>query len=154
MAKLTLAQKLERAAQRKAKAEQEQARLKTEQRKERTRQLIELGGLIVKAKIDHLPPTALYAQFLRIAEDAKIDPTRVTLWAREGGRHFQSEEDNRVVAIARFEHRIEPEIAAALRAAGLRWSKLLNQWQGRVLWDDAAAAVEAGGGTIERVRES
>ncbi len=70
MAKSTLADQLAKVAERKAKAEQDEARLKERQRAERTRQLIELGGLVAKAGIDGLPPSALYACFLRIAEDA------------------------------------------------------------------------------------
>ena len=75
MPKLTLAERLQRAAERKARAEQEQARLKIMQRKERTRRLIELGGLAVKAGIDGLSTAALYDRFLAIAAEAK-DPAR------------------------------------------------------------------------------
>lgn len=70
MPKLTLAERLERAAARKARAEQEAARLKLMQHKERTRHLIEVGGLAVKAGIDELPPAALYDRFLAIAAEA------------------------------------------------------------------------------------
>ena len=74
MAKTTLADKLAKVAERKAKAGRDEVRLKDQQRAERTRQLIELGGLIAKAGIDGLPPRALYACFLRIAEEAKTQP--------------------------------------------------------------------------------
>ena len=75
MPKLTLAQRLEKAAARKAKVEQEEARLKLQQRKERTRRLIEIGGLAVKAGIDDLPAAALYDRFLAIAADAMPCPS-------------------------------------------------------------------------------
>ena len=136
MAKTTLADKLAKVAQRKAKAEQDEARLKDRQRAERTRQLIELGGLIAKAGIDGLPPSALYACFLRIAEEAK-DKSKVALWEREGGRHFQAEGDAREIAIARFQGKVETGLAASLRKLGFRWNRLLGQWEGNVLYAEA-----------------
>lgn len=150
MPKLTLAQRLEKAEARKAKAEQDAARLKIQQRKERSRRLIALGGLAVKAGIDELPAAALYACFLKIAEGAK-DADTVTRWEREGGRHFQAEEDARVVAIARFSTKIEPELAASLRGIGFRWNRFLKQWEGKVLLAEAESLVTSQGGTIEEV---
>jgi len=150
MPKLTLAQRLERAEARKAKAEQEAARLKLIQKKERTRRLIELGGLAVKAGIDELPPTALYACFMHIAKEAK-NPDTLTRWERIGSKHFQEEEDMRVIAIARFPDKVEPELAAALRSAGFRWNRFLKQWEGKVLWDEAASMVKGQGGSIDMV---
>ncbi len=67
---------------------------------------------------------------MRIAADAK-DADTLNRWEREGGRHFQIEEDTRVVAIARFSSKIEPEVAASLRAIGFRWNRHIKQWGGR-----------------------
>lgn len=150
MPKLTLAERLQRAAERKARAEQEQARLKIMQRKERTRRLIELGGLAVKAGIDGLSTAALYDRFLAIAAEAK-DPAAVAHWERAGSRHFQKEEDAKVVAVARFVGTIETELAASLRAVGFRWNRLLHQWEGKVNFAEAKALVEGMGGVIEEV---
>ena len=100
MPRLTLAERLQRAGQKRIRAEQEEARLRTIQRKMRTRGLIEMGGLVVKAGLDELPPTALYAALLRIA--AEVNPETIALWEREGSRHFQAEEDARIAAVARF----------------------------------------------------
>ena len=149
MPKLTLAERLDRAAARKAKAEQEAARLKLMQQKERTRRLIEIGGLAVKAGIDTIPSAALYDRFLAIAIDAKDEKT-VALWERAGSRHFQEEEDTRVVVVARFANKIEPDLAASLRALGFRWNRFLKQWEGNVDYDAAAALVEEQGGTISK----
>jgi len=149
MTKTTLAEKLAKVAQRKAKAEQEEARLKEQQRAERTRHLIEMGGLVAKAGIDGLSPRALYACFLRIAEEAK-DKGNIALWEREGARHFQAEEDAREIAIARFPDKLAPELAAALRKLGFRWNRFLGQWEGKVLYPDAEKVVTAAGGTISK----
>lgn len=150
MPKLTLGQRLERAAARKAKAEQEAAQLKLMQQKERTRRLIEIGGLAVKAGIDGLPSSALYDRFLHIATEAKDDKA-VAAWERAGSRHFQKEEDTRVVAVARFPEKIEPELAASLRSIGFRWNRFLKQWEGNVDYDEAAALVGGQGGKIEKL---
>jgi hypothetical protein len=150
MPKLTLAERLERAAGRKARAEQEAARLKLIQKKQRTRRLIEIGGLAVKAGIDELPAAALYDRFLRIADEAK-DAKAVTQWERAGSRHFQAEEDTRVVAVARFAAKIEPEVAASLRSIGFRWNRFLKQWEGNVDYDEAAKMVKSQGGSISKL---
>ena len=149
MAKTTLADKLAKVAERKAKAGRDEVRLKDQQRAERTRQLIELGGLIAKAGIDGLPPRALYACFLRIAEEAK-DKSKVAVWEREGGRHFQVEDDAREIAIARFPGKVETELAASLRKLGFHWNRLLGQFEGNVLYADAEKAVTVAGGTISK----
>lgn len=153
MPKLTLAERLQKADARKARAEQEAARLKLMQRKERTRHLIEVGGLLVKAGIDQLPPAALYDRFLRIAAEAKDDPKAVAAWERAGSKHFQKEADTRVVAIARFGTKIDPELAATLRDIGFRWNRFLKQWEGKVAFDEAKAVVENSGGRIQQVDE-
>lgn len=150
MPKLTLAERLQRAAERKARAEQEQARLKIMQRKERTRRLIELGGLAVKAGIDGLSTAALYDRFLAIATEAR-DPAAVAHWERAGSRHFQKEEDAKVVAVARYVGTIETELTASMRSIGFRWNRLLHQWEGKVNFTEAKALVEGMGGTIELV---
>lgn len=150
MPKLTLAERLERAAARKARAEQEAARLKLMQRKERTRHLIEIGGLAVKAGIDQLPPAALYDRFMAIAAEAS-DKKAVASWERSGSRHFQTEEDSRVVAVAKFPGKIEPELAASLRSVGFRWNRYLKQWEGKVEYDEAEKLVVAQGGKIRNL---
>jgi hypothetical protein len=150
MPKLTLAERLVRADARKARAEQEAARLKLMQRKERTRHLIEIGGLAVKAGIDELPPSALYDRFLTIAAEAS-DKKAVASWERAGSRHFQAEEDIRVVAVAKFTSKIEPELAASLRSIGFRWNRYLKQWEGKVEYAEAAPLVRGQGGKIEKV---
>ncbi len=153
MPKLSLAERLQRAAARKARAEQEAARLKSMQRKARTRHLIEVGGLAVKAGIDELPPAALYDRFLKIAADAKAEPKAVAAWERAGARYFQEEADTRVIAIARFPGKIAPEVAASLRAIGFRWNRYLRQWEGKVDWAEAKDAVDTAGGKIDRVKD-
>ena len=90
MPKLTLAERMDKAARRKARATQDIARLEKLQKNEQTRRLIELGRLAAKTGIDTLPPAALYACFLRIAKEA-ADAKMVAAWSRDGGRLLRRE---------------------------------------------------------------
>ncbi len=104
----------------------------------------------VKTGIDELPANALYACFLRIAKDSQ-DARAVAAWEREGAKHFQREADARVVAVAKFDEKIEPEVAASLRALGFRWNRYLGQWEGKVEFAEAKKTVEQVGGKIQKV---
>jgi len=65
-------------------------------RRARTRRLIELGGLIVKARLDAMVEddrAAIYGALLGLVQQA--DPERrdevVALWRRKGKRAFEAE---------------------------------------------------------------
>ena len=65
-------------------------------RRERTRQLIELGGLVVKAGLVELADddrAMLYGAFLSIADKLRSDtaPDAAALWRRRGKRAFAAE---------------------------------------------------------------
>jgi len=65
-------------------------------RRERTRWLIELGGLVVKARLDVLVDddrAAIYGALLGLAQQAggeRLDEV-VALWRRRGKRAFEAE---------------------------------------------------------------
>mgnify|MGYP000202127550 FL=1 len=66
------------------------------QRRERTRQLIELGGLVVKAGLVDLTDddrAALYGAFLTVAAKLRSEDREqaLVLWKRKGKRAFESE---------------------------------------------------------------
>jgi hypothetical protein len=65
-------------------------------RRERTRQLIELGGLVMKAGLVDLTDddrAILYGAFLTVAEKLSGDErdTALALWRRKGKRVFEAE---------------------------------------------------------------
>ncbi len=68
-------------------------------RRERTRQLIELGGLVVKAGLVDLTDddrATLYGAFLAVADrlrGGEADNAR-TLWRRKGSRAFEAQQDD------------------------------------------------------------
>lgn len=65
-------------------------------RRERTRRLIELGGLVVKARLDVLVDddrAAIYGALLGLAQQAGDEQRDevVALWRRKGKRAFETE---------------------------------------------------------------
>lgn len=65
-------------------------------RRERTRHLIELGGLVIKAKLDELTKddrTVLYGAFLTMAATLRRPEGvgTIELWRRTGKRAFEAE---------------------------------------------------------------
>jgi hypothetical protein len=65
-------------------------------RRERTRHLIELGGLVIKAKLDELTTddrTVMYGAFLTLAATLKSPEGTGTVefWRRVGKRAFEAE---------------------------------------------------------------
>lgn len=67
-------------------------------RRERTRRLIELGGLIVKARLDVLVDddrAAIYGALLGLVQqvDEEQRDEVVALWRRKGKRAFEAEQN-------------------------------------------------------------
>lgn len=65
-------------------------------RRERTRHLIELGGLVVKAKLDELSGddrAVLYGAFLAVADRLRGEDREgvMAIWARRGHCAFEEE---------------------------------------------------------------
>ena len=65
-------------------------------RRERTRQLIELGGLVVKAELVELTDddrATLYGAFLTVAAKLQSDEREqaLMLWKRKGKRAYEAE---------------------------------------------------------------
>ena len=69
-------------------------------RRERTRQLIELGGLVVKAGLVDLTDDdrgTLYGAFLTVADRLRSDErdNALALWQRKGKRAFEAEQEDK-----------------------------------------------------------
>ena len=68
-------------------------------RRERTKQLIELGGLVVKAELVELTDddrATLYGAFLTVAAKLQSDEREqaLMLWKRKGKRAFEAESES------------------------------------------------------------
>ena len=138
MPKLSVAERLDKIAQRKAKDERLEARLKLIQKKADTRSAAEISRLAIKAGIDHLSPTTLYGCFLQVAADA-TDLEKLKAWEARGQQATRAaENDNRAVAIVKFTGKPSADTAAGLRKLGFRWNSILGQFEGRVAYDEAS----------------
>ena len=66
------------------------ASLAIQERKQRTRRLIELGGLVSKAKLEDWNANALLGALLFVKEK-EIDTSQMNEWIHKGGVAFASE---------------------------------------------------------------
>ena len=155
MAASSLAKRLSKLEQQKARIAAEQAKIKTDERKARTRRLVEAGALVEKAGMLNLGANALLGALVSLADRSK-DPARVAEWAKAGGQIFDREAKSR-------DARTEPltvtfaapppaNFSARLRAAGLRWNKVLNHWEGLAEYAAVAALAAEQYGAVRRLR--
>ena len=80
----------------------EETRLKLKERKMRTRHLIEVGGLVTKASLDHLPTNTLYGALLSIAESLETNQAIKDEWTRVGKTKLDQEQTNKHAVILKF----------------------------------------------------
>jgi hypothetical protein len=111
----------------------EEARLKINQRKMRTRHLIELGGLIVKAQLDHLPTNSLYGALLSIAESLKTNQAIKEQWTKIGKDILDQQQKNKQAVILKFATQPPRDIRELIRAHSLKWNHLRQEWYGYLL---------------------
>lgn len=90
MTQTNLIDKRKKLEQRKNRIKQLEASLNIQERKQRTRRLIELGGLVSKAKLENWNANALLGALLSLKEK-EHDPTQMTTWTHKGGKAFSSE---------------------------------------------------------------
>ena len=150
----TLSQKKQKLDQLKERVKQQEAILKLQERKVRTRRLIELGGLIAKAQLDHLETKTLYGALLDICQHLNINPATQERWAHQGGAAFAHEAPKTTAVMVRFEEKPTPETRTRLRALGLKWNALRQEWQGRVLLSQLQETLAHHPAVIEEVKEA
>lgn len=78
-----------------AKLESRLARQKLKARKSETRHKIELGGLIVKAKLSQYPKSVILGLLLDAAEQLAAEPNQAKFWQSKGERAFLNLDDPR-----------------------------------------------------------
>jgi len=149
----TLAERQRVHEERKARVALENVKLIAEERKVRNRRLFEAGGLVEKAKLSDLPSNALYGALLSL-KDAADNPEQVERWATLGGRAFDREAKQREAGqeaiIVTFPKLVLKPIAAALRAAGFRFNRILQHWEGLAPYYVAERIAKENGGTARR----
>jgi hypothetical protein len=150
----SLAERLHAHEQQKARLAEQEAKLKTAERKARTRRLIEAGGLIDKAGLLELEPNALYGALLSL-RDGAADKKQVEQWAALGGRAFAREarqrDEGKEAVVLTFPAALARDVTTKLRAAGFRFSKVMQHWEGLARFDEANSLAKAHGGAARRV---
>lgn len=155
MARTSLAQRMSRLEQQKARIAEQEARIKTDKRKARTRRLIEAGGLVEKAGLLGLEVNALYGALLSLASGLD-NAARMAEWVKAGGQSFDREA--KALAAGKepltiiFPAALPTSFSTRLRAAGLRWNKVLHHWEGLAEHAVVAPLADEQSGTILRLR--
>lgn len=154
MARTTLAERMAKLEVQKNRLQLAENKIKTEERKQRTRRLIEAGGLVEKAGLLALEPNVLYGALLELVDGAS-NKGQLAKWEAEGGRVFAHEarardEGKEPLTIALAGSQPAP-VTTTLRAAGFRWSKVMQHWEGLARYEDAKALADQHGGTLRRL---
>jgi len=110
----------------------EEIKLKLKERKARTRHLIEVGGVVAKAGLDHLSTNTLYGALRSIKETMDNDSSVLTKWTKIGDELFSAEQDIFTSVIISFESQPDKTIRDQIRLQGLRWNKFRQEWYGSV----------------------
>lgn len=150
----TLAERQRVHEERKARLAVDDIKLAAEKRKVRNRSLFEAGGLVEKANLSGLPSNVLYGALLSL-KDMTDDPEQVERWATLGGRAFDREaklrEAGQEAIVVTFPKLVPKPVAAALRAAGFRFNRILQHWEGLAPYDVAERIAKENGGVARRI---
>ncbi len=110
----------------------EETRLRLKEKKMRTRHLIEIGGLIVKAGLDHLPTNTLYGALISLNDELKNnDPIR-SAWTIKGNSALNKEKKDKVPVILKLATEPSKEIRDFIRSCGLHYNRFRKEWYGMV----------------------
>ena len=150
----SLAQRLHAHQQHKARLAEQAAKLKSVERKQRTRRLIEAGALIEKVGLLDLDTNVLYGALLSLRDSAD-NKQQLDKWSALGGRAFARDarlrDEAREAIVLTFPGPLTKDATALLRAAGFRFSRVMQHWEGLAQYTEAESLASANGGTAKRV---
>jgi len=110
----------------------QEIKLNIKERKMRTRHLIEVGGLVVKAELDHLPINTLCGALLSLKNSLAENDDIIKTWTNLGKSALDKDEKTRTAVILKLSEKPSVEIRAHIRNCGLKWNKLREEWYGYV----------------------
>lgn len=110
----------------------EETRLRLKEQKMRTRHLIEIGGLVVKAGLDHLPANTLYGALISLNDDLKNNDSIRSAWNSKGQTAFNKEKQDKTPVILKFENEPNSDIRDFIRSCGLHYNRFRHEWYGLV----------------------
>ena len=127
-----LDQQKKKLEQKKARIALDETRLKLKERKMRTKALIQQGGLITKAGLDHLPTNALYGALLSLKEQLDDNENLVSGWIVKGNAAFNAEKRQTTPVILKFDDQPGSDIREFIRSHGLRFNRFRKEWYGNI----------------------
>ena len=148
----SLAERLREHEQRKARLAQQQAKLKTAERNAHTRRLIEAGGLVEKAGLLRLDARTLYGALLSLSGAAE-DKSEVERWTALAGE-ARGPDHGKEALVLTFAAALDRVAATQVRAAGFRFNRVLQHWEGLARRDEAEKLARANGGTLTAIAAS
>jgi len=122
-----------RLQQKKNRLAAEEIKLSIKERKMRTRHLIEVGGLVVKAGLDHLSTNTLYGALLSLKNKLEHNNNIKEEWTNTGKTAFREEEQARTAVILKLAEKPSKETRDHIRSHGLKWNHLREEWYGYIL---------------------
>ena len=114
--------------QRRNRLKQMESSLNVTLRKERTRRLIELGGVVAKAKVDEWPTHTLLGALLFLKDKANTD-SRAD-WAYQGRLRFAVDTRHKTQVHVTFPSFPEGELLRDLETLGFTWNVAEYFWDG------------------------
>lgn len=129
--------------QKKNRLKQMEASLNVQERKKRTRRLIELGGLVSKAKLEHWSSNSLFGALLFLKEKEQ-DKSQMDDWDYKGGVAFSVEKSSipKSSVIVTFEEVPSDNIKRSLKSLGLKWNGLRQEWEGHVVVEEVKSLLK------------
>lgn len=116
--------------QKKNKLAAEEIKLALKERKMRTRHLIELGGLLVKAGLDHLGTNTLYGALTSLKQAVIDNADLQKQWTESGKALLDFEAKSKTAIILKFPEMPTAETRTHIRDHGLKWNALRGEWYG------------------------
>lgn len=110
----------------------EETRLRLKEQKMRTRHLIEIGGLVVKAGIDHLPTNTLYGALISLNDELKNNDSIRAAWTIKGNSALNKEKKDKAPVILKLETEPNNDIRDFIRSCGLHYNRFRGEWCGMV----------------------
>jgi hypothetical protein len=154
MPRTSLAERMSRLEQQKARLAEQEAKIRTDERKQRTKRLIEAGTLVEQAGLLDFNADTLYGALLALAESAQ-DESQVAAWASAGNkaldRQMKVAGETAEALTVTFPAALPTAFSTRLRAASLRWNKVLQHWEGLADHASVAALAAEHDGTVSRI---
>jgi Conjugal transfer protein TraD len=110
----------------------EETRLRLKEQKMRTKNLIEIGGLVVKVGLDYLPMNTLYGALISLNDELKNNDSIKAAWTIKGNATLNKEKKDKAPVILKLKNEPSSDIRDFIRSCGLRFNRFRNEWCGMV----------------------